>query len=67
MPSENVRRTLAVEFAFTYAVIAGLCALLKLSTPLWSQPVWIVGELPWIQIILGPGIASGRYGTRSAW
>jgi hypothetical protein len=58
MPTVCANRPFFVDVAIGYVVIAAACALLKLSTPLWGQPVWLVGSLSWTEIAVGPLIAS---------
>jgi hypothetical protein len=47
----------AVNFIVSYALLFSIAALLKLSTPLWGQPVWLFGSMPWPEIFVGPLIA----------
>jgi hypothetical protein len=54
------------DVAVSYAAFAAFCAMLKLSTPLWGRPVWIVGSMSWLQIAIGPAIAA-VCGCGSQW
>jgi len=57
MTPANTYKQLASDFFFAYATLMGLCALLKVSTPLWGRPVWIFGDMPWAEIFTGPAFA----------